>query len=91
MSGRLREDDFELLIEALWDKGWELYPEICWPVPNVEIRDAHNGDKQLAYRRGCCDAIDAFSNLLWKKRMLDGGQSAFTEKQIELVRQNNGL
>ena len=90
---RWYKEGLEKVFETLWDWGWEYYPEIARPVPNVEIRDTNNEDKQVAYRRGCCDGIELLLTMLRQGKLLNAQNPEIyrAEDFVKTIKQNNGL
>lgn len=88
---RWKMDELELLLEALWDKGYETYPSVVWPIPGLQVTDPSNEDKEMAYRRGCCDAIESLVQFLANKGYLSGCERLIIENHIKMTRKNNGL
>ena len=85
------DNQLESILEQLWDKSWELYPEKVITPFNVEIRDYGNEQKQIAYRKGCCDALDLFMGILHHMPRIAQDEVVSAESKLHLFRYYNGL
>lgn len=87
----ISEEQLDTLFNTLWDIGWDRYPDVVSPLPGMSIYDADNQEKQIAYRRGCCDSLNHFVLLMRRSGFIKAPEAYKIEDFIKLKRQINGL